>query len=437
MTTQAGNAWRVLLLLFLVNLLNFFDRTLPSVVAEPMRKAWGLSDLQLGLAGSAFVVIYAIAGVPLGRMADSGSRKKVLGWGLIAWSGLTAATGAAWSYGSFLLIRMGVGVGEASCAPAATSLIGDLFPSHKRARAMGVFMLGLPFGLLAAFFIAGPMVKAFGDWRVPFYFAALPGVLLAVLVFFIREPGRGAAESTPIAAAAVARPIRTLLAIPTLRWVILSGLTVNFAVYAGNGFLVALLQRYFHLPIDQASIITGLIVGLTGLAGLTLGGVVADKLHQRSERGRLLFGAVSLAIAAPLTWCALQVGSDGISAFAWLFGLGWLSYYSYYTCVYPAVHDVVQPRLRATAFSLYFAGMYLLGGAMGPLVVGAISDHFAHAAMQAAGGSDLNLFKAQGLHDALFLIPWMFLLTALFVFLAARSFPADAAKMKREITVGL
>ena len=437
MSTEAPNAWRVLFLLFLVNLLNFFDRTLPSVVVEPMRKEWGLSDLQVGLVGSAFVVIYAIAGLPLGRLADGGTRKTVLGWGLIVWSGLTAACGAAGSFASFVLMRAGVGIGEASCAPAATSLIGDLFPAHKRARAMGVFMLGLPFGLLAAFFIAGPMVKAFGDWRVPFYFAAVPGVVLALMVFAIREPGRGAAEATPIAAAAVARPIRTLLAIPTLRWVILSGLTVNFAVYAGNGFLVALLQRYFHLPIDQASIFTGGIVGLTGLVGLTVGGLLADKLHERSERGRLLLGAVSLAVAAPLTWLALQVGSDGVKAFSFLFGLGWLSYYSYYTCVYPAVHDVVQPRLRATAFALYFAGMYLLGGAMGPLVVGAISDHYAHAAMAAAGGTDLNLFKAQGLHDALFLIPWMFLLTALFVFLAARSFPADAARMQREISVAL
>ena len=436
MTQTAPNAWRVLILLFLVNLLNFFDRTLPSVVAEPMRKAWGLSDLQLGLVGSAFVVIYAIAGLPLGRLADAGSRKNILGWGLLAWSGLTAATGAAWNYSSFLLIRLGVGVGEATCAPTATSLIGDLFPAHKRARAMGIFMLGLPFGLLAAFFITGPLVQAFGDWRVPFFFAAIPGVVLALLVFLIREPGRGAAEATPISAKAIAHPIRTLLAIPTLRWVILSGLTVNFAVYAGNGFLVALLQRYFGLPIGKASIVTGCIVGLTGLVGLTLGGWLADKLHASTERGRLLFGAVSLVIAAPLTYWALTIGSDGITLFSWLFGLGWLSYYSYYTCVYPAVHDVVQPRLRATAFALYFAAMYLLGGALGPVVVGALSDHLAQAAMAAAGASDLAPFKAQGLHDSLFLIPWAFLLTALFVFLAARSFPADAAKMKREMMVG-
>ncbi len=435
MTRTAPNAWRVLALLFLANLINFFDRSLPSVVVEPMRKEWGLSDLQIGLTGSAFVLIYAIAGLPLGRWADVGSRKSILGFGLIAWSGFTALSGWASSFVIFVLARLGVGVGEATCAPTATSLIGDLFPAERRARAMGLFMLGLPLGLLLAYFTAGPLIDWLGSWRALFWLAAVPGVLLAFAIFQIREPGRGAAEETPVSVQAIAHPIRTLLGIATFRWVILSGVTVNFAVYAGNGFLVALLQRYYALSLTKASIYAGCIIGLTGLVALTLGGWMADREHQRSPRGRLRLGAFSLLFSAPLTAAALAYGQQSVQLFALLFGLGWLSYYSYYTCVYPAVHDVVQPRLRATAFALYFAAMYLLGGALGPVGVGALSDYFAHAAMTAAGGSDLNAYKAAGLHQALYLVPICLAITAVFVFQASRRFPKDAAAMQREMAV--
>ena len=157
---QASNAWKVLTVLFLANLFNFFDRAVPAIVIEPIRMEWGLSDLQIGIISAAFTVVYAIAGIPLGRLADTGSRKKIMGWGLIVWSGFTALGAGSWSFASFLFTRIGVGIGEASYAPAANSLIGDMFPANKRSRAVGVFMLGLPLGLLLAFFTVGAMVKA-------------------------------------------------------------------------------------------------------------------------------------------------------------------------------------------------------------------------------------------------------------------------------------
>lgn len=216
-----GNARRILFLLFLANLFNFFDRTIPAIVIEPLRLAWDLSDFQLGLGGTAFTVVYAIAGIQLGRMADRGSRRKIMGWGLAAWSGLTAATGAAWGFWSFLLIRMGVGIGEASYAPAASSLIGDLFPAHKRARAMGIFMLGLPLGLMLAFFTVGLMVEAFDSWRAPFFIAAVPGLILALFIFNIKEPERGASESVKVGTALEAKPMRKIFAVRTFWWLVL------------------------------------------------------------------------------------------------------------------------------------------------------------------------------------------------------------------------
>lgn len=449
-----SNPWRVLFLLFLANLLNFFDRTIPAILNEPIRLEWGLNDLQLGVIAAAFTVVYAVAGLPLGRLADRGSRARVMGWGIAVWSAFTAANAFAWSFGSFLVARMGVGVGEASYAPAANSLIGDLFPAERRSRALGIFMLGLPMGLMLAFFTVGPMVAAFGDWRAPFVVAALPGLLLAALMFLVREPRRGAservrgaragtagtAEGSGAAAAAEAPeagPIRTVLRTRTIAWIILSGVTVNFAAYAGNGFLVPMIQRYFGLDLTAAAMTTGFIVGVTGLVGLTAGGWVADEVYQRSERGRLVFGAGSLMVAALATAAALASGRESVALFAALFGLGWLAQYSYYTSVYPAIQDVVEPRLRATAVALYFAGMYLLGGAFGPVVVGGLSDALAGSAMAAAGATEMtDAFRAVGLHDAMFLIPVSLLLTAVFVFLASRSFAADARRMQGRLAAG-
>jgi MFS family permease len=429
--TQADNAWRVLFLLFLANLFNFFDRTIPAIIIEPIRMEWHLSDFQLGIIGTAFTLVYAIAGLPLGRIADNGSRRALMGWGLAIWSGLTAINGLMTSFWSFLIVRMGVGVGEASYAPAANSLIGDLFPAHKRSRAMGIFMLGLPLGLLLAYFTIGAMVKAFDSWRAPFFIAAVPGLVLAVFMFFIREPKRGAAESVQMSVEKIDRPIRKVLSVPTFGWLVLAGLAFNFATYATNSFMVPMLQRYFQLSLQNAAMATGLIVGVTGLVGLTVGGWVADKVHQRWANGRLLLAAFSMLIATLTTGYALHAGRIEIGIFVGVFSIGWLFSYNFYTCVYTAIQDVVQPRLRATAMALFFAGLYLLGGGLGPVVVGLLSDHFAHAAMAAAGAEQMTeAFKAVGLHDAMYLIPVAIFLCLLFLLQASRCFSRDAQRMK-------
>jgi len=153
-TAQAGVRY-ALAMLFLINFLNFFDRAIPAVVLEPIRKEFNLDDTWLGLLGTSFTLIYALAGLPLGRLSDKMRRTWVLSGGVFVWSLLTAASGAAWNFVSFFLIRLGVGVGEASCAPASNSMIGDMYPSQQRARALGLFMLGLPLGQLASFALVG------------------------------------------------------------------------------------------------------------------------------------------------------------------------------------------------------------------------------------------------------------------------------------------
>ncbi|MGY2284483.1 spinster family MFS transporter [Pseudomonas gingeri] len=430
---QASNAWIILLLLFLANLLNFFDRAIPAIIIEPLRKEWHLTDFELGAASAGFTLIYALAGLPLGRLADRSSRKAIIGWGLIAWSGFTALNALAWNFLSGFLARIGVGVGEASYAPAANSLIGDLFPPEKRARAIGIFMLGLPVGTLLAFVTVGLMVQHFGSWRAPFVIASIPGVILGVVMFFIREPARGASEAGVVNDAVPRRSVLSLLSIPTFRWLIVSGITLNIATYAGTAFLVPLFQRHFQQTMTDASVMVGLIVGATGLVGLTVGGWCADILHQRYRLGRMMFGMAGLLGAGLLTGAALLFCNANALLFAVLFGLGWLLLYNYYTSVYPAIQDVVGPRQRATAIALYFACMYVLGGAFGPMLLGALSDHIAQQAMVAAGAMDIEPFKAVGLYTAMFIVPVALLLTAVSLLCASRSYLSDVERLKQSL----
>ena len=129
-----------------INILNFYDRTLMGALVEPMRKEFGLNDTQIGLMSSAFIWIYAVIGVPLGLVADTWSRKRLLVIGVTLWTSMTALGGAAKDYGFLMVTRLGVGVGEAVCAPTATSWLGDLFPPHQRSKVLALFMLGVPVG---------------------------------------------------------------------------------------------------------------------------------------------------------------------------------------------------------------------------------------------------------------------------------------------------
>jgi predicted MFS family arabinose efflux permease len=424
----------ILILLFLINLMNFFDRTIPAVVLEPIRKEFGLDDTALGILGASFTLIYAVAGVPLGYLADRFRRTYILAAGLTAWSLLTAASGLAWSFMSFFWIRLLVGVGEASCAPAANSLIGDLFPSEKRARALGVFMLGLPLGLLLAFSIVGVLAQNYG-WRVPFYLAAIPGFVVAAMILFAAEPVRGSQETYAIdATTALDRPMRRIIAIPTVWWIIASGATVNFAAYAMGTFLPTMLIRYHGLSIGKAGLIAALVLGATGLIGLTAGGWLADYLHKKFLRGRLLLASCSMLVATPLLYFGLAQPAGAADAATILLSLGWLLYFSYYCSVYSALQDVVEPRLRATAMAVYFFFQYVLGAGFGTVVTGALSDMYAKQAMTAAGTGEMtDAFRAVGLQSAMALVvPLAIALTCVSLFFAARSFIADARKMASE-----
>ena len=168
---KAGTALAVL---FLVNVLNYYDRQTLAAVLEPLRHEFSLSDAQLGGLFTLFTVVFALAGLPLGKMADGRSRRGLLAVGIAVWTALTGLAGLAASYTMLLATRLGVGIGEAVCTPAATSWIGDLVPEDRRARALGGFMMAVPVGILLASAVGGVVAQAHG-WRMALVVAALPG----------------------------------------------------------------------------------------------------------------------------------------------------------------------------------------------------------------------------------------------------------------------
>ncbi|MBI3406408.1 MAG: MFS transporter, partial [Acidobacteria bacterium] len=218
---QKAIAWWSVFVLFAINILNFYDRHVPGALVEPLRQEFHLTDTQNGLLSSAFVWIYALVGLPIGRLADRASRKKLLGAGVFVWASLTAFGGMATSYVMLLISRLGVGVGEATCAPVGTSWLGDLFPPEKRARALAFFMLAVPIGGSFGFIFTGPFAQAYG-WRAALMVAAAPAVILLPLLLRLPEPQRGAADmESPFAgkgevAAPAKGAIRSVLRIPTM-----------------------------------------------------------------------------------------------------------------------------------------------------------------------------------------------------------------------------
>ena len=424
---STSGAWFAIVVLFLINTLNFFDRLIIGALGEPIRKEFELSDASLGLLATAFTLVYAFAGLPLGRLADRVSRPLILSGGVLVWSLFTAASGLARSYWQIFAFRIGVGVGEASCAPAATSLISDLFPQEKRARAMSVFMLGLPIGIALSFGLSGMLAQAYG-WRSAFIAAGVPGILLAGLALLIREPRSGIAAIP--AADQPASPYRTILASPTMRWLIVSGAIHNFCLYALSSFMTPYLMRYHGLEIRDASLIAMFVNGIFTLPGLLIGGVVGDAVTKRRASGGLLVVAAATLIAIPLFVAAVMAEAGNTSLFLWAMGGAFALMYFYYSITYAAIADVTEPRLRGTAMSVYFLAMYILGGALGPWVLGLLSDQFTRRAAEAAGISEFNAatlepFRAAGLQSAMYIVPILCVALAVVMVIAARSINAE------------
>ena len=452
---MAPGAVYALVVLFAINLMNFFDRQIIGGVGEGIRREWALSDTALGLLGTVFTLLYAVVGLPLGRLSDRKERRVILAGGVFVWSLLTAASGLTRNFAQLIVARLGVGVGEATCSPASTSLLGDYFPANQRARSVAIWMLGLPLGLGLANGAGGWILQNWG-WRNAFYVAAIPGIACAVLALAMREPQRGMVEQHAVGARQrPGNPYWLVLGTPTMLWVILSGALHNFNMYALGSFVSPFLVRYHKMPFQSAGWVAAVVYGFSGIFGLTVGGILADRLHAKRVDGRLIVGAAAIAICTPLIQLGLMRPAGDVLGFALLTGTGVGVMFAYYSTVYSTIHDVVEPSLRGTAMALYFFAMYVLGASMGPVGTGLVSDYFTFQKASEAGAvppmpfgeimtaefrslvgeaKGFNLralepFRAEGLHTAMYIVPVLAAILAVVLFAASRTVKKDVAKL--------
>ncbi|HSF22689.1 MAG TPA: MFS transporter, partial [Blastocatellia bacterium] len=248
-----------------------------------------------------------------------------------------------------------------------------------------------------------------------------------------REPQRGASEEHHVAGQQQeGSPYWRVLRIPTIWWIILSGALHNFNAYAVNAFLPAFLGRYHGMDVRQANTIAAIVLGAVGVVGLLGGGWAADRLRRTRANGRMLLATASLLVSTPLVYLALDRPKGDLVGFMLLMGSGWMLIYVYYATVYAAIQDVVEPSLRATAMALYFFAMYVLGGSFGTSILGMLSDHYARQAMAAGGGTVMTeAFRAEGLHDAFYVVPVVSLILAFVLYAGSRTVAKDMERLQR------
>jgi MFS family permease len=364
-----------------INFLNYMDRYVGAVVAPLIKKEFGLSDGEIGLLGSAFLLVYAIAAVPFGYWADRGVRRTVIGIGVLIWSVATLFTGFSRNFLQLFVSRAVLGIGEASYYPAGTSLMSDYFPKEQRGRVMSIWGAGSTLGIAVGFAGGGYIADKFG-WRNAFFFAAIPGILFAILAFAMREPLRGSVEERGPALKqtkdATLRTFLDLLRIPTLRATILSQ-TVLFFVLASNAFwLPTLLQRRFDVSLSQAGLISGGVLVLGGLIGTLAGGWIADRFGRDNPAAYLQIGIAGFLIGAVFIVISLiaplNIGPIPIFIPAFLIAVVCLYLYSGpFTAV---SQNVVSPALRASSVTMLLFVAHVFGDSHSTFDVGFLSDHF-------------------------------------------------------------
>lgn len=392
----------VLALLLLVYTVNFIDRTIIGTIGQAIKTDLNLSDTQLGLLqGFAFAILYTTLGIPIARLAERRNRVTIISVCLVIWSGFTALCGTANSFIQLLLFRVGVGVGEAGCSPPAHSLISDYYPAQKRSSALAIYSFGIPLGTMFGA-MAGGWIAENLSWRLAFVIVGLPGILLALVVkLAIKEPPRGWSEQTtePSSPEDVAVDTTPPPSIGTVakrlftKWSFVNmtiGVTIaSFAAYGSGAFAVPYFLRNFGLSFAQAGLIFGAIGGVSAGIGTLLGGFLTDWAGKRNGGWYALVPAIGLAISAPLYVA-------GYSAAAWttaamILIVPGIFHYTYLAPTFGVMHNLVEPRMRATATALLFFVLNLIALGGGPVFTGWIIDLFS---TQQFAALNLGDFKA-------------------------------------------
>jgi MFS family permease len=370
-----------------INFLNYMDRWVAAAASPLIQKDFGLTDAQVGLLGSAFLIVYAVAALPFGYWADRGVRRTVVGVGVAIWSVATLFTGFARSYVQLFLSRAVLGIGEASYYPAGTSLLSDYFPKEQRGRTMSIWGAGSAVGIAVGFAGGGYIAEKFG-WRSAFFFAAVPGILFALLAFGLREPLRGSVEVRGPAVKetheASLGNFLALMRIPTLRAAILSQ-TLLYFVLASNAFwLPTLLHRRFNLSPSKAGLLAGVVLVVGGLIGTLAGGWIADRRASKTPAVNLQIGIVGFLLGAVFIVISLvaPLNVGPIPVFIPAFLIAVISLYLYSGPFTAVSQDVVSPALRASSVTMLLFISHVFGDSHSTFDVGFLSDRI--GSLQAA-----------------------------------------------------
>ncbi len=420
----------VLILLTIVYTFNFIDRQIVGILAPYIQADLGLTNTQLGLLiGLAFAAFYTIVGIPIAAVADRMNRVNILTVSLALWSGFTALTGWANNFTQIGLARMGVGIGEAGGSPPAHSIISDMYPKEKRASALGVYSMGIPLGIMVAYFATASLMGADAenvDWRRIFKFLGFTGIALAVLVrIVLREPIRGAQETKGKAAVSqysFGDNLRSLLSIPSWWFMCLGIASASFGAYAFSGFQTKFIRQLDpEFDFRTVVIVLGVINGIAYAGGTFFGARIADAFGKRNVRAYGWVPAIAIGLAFPVGVLGFWVPTVPLHLATTALLLLFLGVYLGPSFAIAQTLAPIHMRAMSTALFFFILNMIALGG--GPTLAGKLIDVFSD------GRSDLEATKI-----AMTLICFAFPISVIFFLITSRTLPKDwaAAEARNE-----
>lgn len=413
-------------LLTVIYMLNFVDRQIVNILAEPIKRDLGLADWQLGaMTGLGFAMLYTTLGIPMARLAERYHRGRIISGCLVVWSGFTILCGLTTTFAQILFARIGVGVGEAGCTPSAQSLIADSVAANRRASALGTFSMGVPIGSLAGLMIGGLIAQSYG-WRAAFMVAGAPGILLGVIAFAtLRDPrpaGTPKDRATLLPLSAVLKQLRGQ---PAFWWLAAGSAITSFVGYGQQAFYVSFfLRNYtpeltaaaqavgFAGPLAFIGVTLGIVLGVSGGLGTLIGGRLGDRYVARGPGGYGMVAAISMLISGPLLAAVFFLGS-GLTILV-LLTVPLFFKNMWFGPVFAAIQGMIAQRSRATATAIFLFVLNAGGLGLGALLTGLISDLFA-----------TSYGEAEGVRYAL-------AATSLVSFLSAACFWRAAVVMRRE-----
>ena len=370
-----------LAVLFLGYVVNFIDRSILAILLEPIRLELDLSDTQLGLLGGlAFAFFYTFLGVFIAALADRWSRTKILAISMVVWSGMTALCGLAGGFGALLAARIGVGAGEAGASPPSHSLISDYFPLEKRATALSIYALGIPFGSMIGNFVGGWGADELG-WRNTFVLVGLPGIAVAMLVWFtLREPPRGMSERKPVAADTPAPAVFTVLSFlwqrRSFRHLGIAAGLHAFVGYGAGTWNPPFLLRIHEMSSTEVGAWLALISGI-GAIGTFGGGYLSDRIYARTGDHRWYMWVPAFATMGMVPFQFVAYLYGGIDTVIFSLAIVAILGGMYLGPSFAMTQALVGLRMRAVASAILLFLLNLIGMGLGPTLVGVASDMLA------------------------------------------------------------